>query len=84
MPILIAFGNLSMGELRSLDPILIPFYSNAAICLIGLLVCSLNGKGFLPDDYDIAKNGLTMFLVLAAACQGLSNLICWHLKILGY
>ena len=52
MPVLIAFGNLAMGGLRSLDPILMPFYSNIFILVIGLFVCTFSEKGYLPSDHD--------------------------------
>ena len=53
MPIIIAFGNLSMGQFRTLDPILIPVYSNVSILVIGVIVCLSNGKGFVPSAFDL-------------------------------
>ena len=41
MPTFISFGSIAMGELRTLDPILIPFWSNSGIFIIGIIVCSL-------------------------------------------
>lgn len=52
MPVLIAFGNLAMGELRKLDPILIPFYMNACIFIISLIVCLFSDKGFFPEELE--------------------------------
>ena len=55
VPLIIAFGNLAMGELRGLDPIIIPLYSNISIFVVSLIVCLVNGgKGFYPTEAEIA------------------------------
>ena len=75
MPIIIAAGNLAMGELRTLDPILIPFYGNLSIGIIGFIVCMF--QGFYPSQEDIEQNGIYLFWLLAFFCNGLSMYICW-------
>ena len=52
MPIVIALGNLAMGEIRQLDSILIPFYINVGFILMGLVLCLVTGSGFYPSQED--------------------------------
>lgn len=84
MPILIAFGNLAMGDLRKLDVILIPFYSNVAIIVVNWLICFTSQKGFVPQEADLARHSLLLFLLIIGVCGGLSNYVSWQLKVIGF
>ena len=48
MPVTLAFGNIAMVKLQTLDYTLIPFYSNLSVFLLSLLVCLIHKHGFLP------------------------------------
>ena len=51
-PFIIAFGNLSMGELRGLNPIVVPFYSNISIFLANAIYCASSSTGFFPSEEE--------------------------------
>ena len=53
IPFIIAFHNIMMGEVRRLDPILIPFYTNFGIAILSLIVCWSSETGFSPSKADI-------------------------------
>ena len=84
MPLLIALGNLAMGELRRLDPILIPFYSNIGILSVSLVVCLVSEGGFFPDQKDLNVHGVLLFLLIACFCNGVSMYFSWVLKSVGF
>jgi hypothetical protein len=75
MPIMIAFGNLAIGQLHSLSPILIPFYSNVIILAVSIVVCLSTGDGFFPNEYK--ERGVGLFWLVAVVCNGFSGYICW-------
>ena len=77
MPIVIGFGNLAMGELRRLDPILIPFYSNVGILVISIIVCFSNGQGFYPEEVKSGEGSMMIFWLIAFLCTGFSCYVCW-------
>jgi len=82
MPVLLAFGNLAIGDLRKLDPILIPLYSNVIILAISTVVCLTEEKGFFPTE--IQDKGVGYFWLIAMVCNGFSGYICWQLKTVAY
>ena len=82
MPVLIAFGNMAIRELRELDFIMIPFYCNMINLAIGTAVCLSNGKGFFPAEID--EQGVFTFLLIALVCNGISSYAAWQLKIVAY
>ena len=84
MPLAIALGNTMMGEVRNLDPILIPFYLNLIITVIGIFVCSFGENGFFPSEHDLSVHPKWIFLLLTLICQGISSLLAWSLKVLAY
>ena len=55
MPLFIAVGNTIMGEFHSLDPLLIPFYSNVLTAVISFFICCFGEKGFVPSDQDLEE-----------------------------
>jgi len=57
-----------MGELRSLDPVVIPFYTNVLIVIIGIVVCLSSLKGFLPSEQDFTEHSKWLFCLLAFIC----------------
>ena len=84
MPLMIALGNTMMGEVRNLDPILIPFYLNLIITVIGIFACAFGEKGFVPSDQDLSVHPTWLFLLLTLICQGIASLLAWSLKVLAY
>ena len=77
MPLTLAFGNLAMGKLKTLDPTLIPFYSNLCIFVISTLVCSLNGQGFFPAEEETREQGMLLFWLVAFLWNGVSFYFSW-------
>ena len=52
MPVVIAIGNLAMGELRSLNPLMVPFYGNTVMMVVFFFVCLIDENGFLPKEIE--------------------------------
>jgi len=75
MPVLCAFGNLAIGQLQKLSPILIPLYSNMIILAMSIIVCLFKGEGFFPAE--LHEQGAGLFWLLALVCNGFSGYICW-------
>ena len=84
MPLSIAFGNAMMGEVRRLDPMLIPFYNNLCMVIIGIVVCSFNDKGFMPSDEDFSVHPSWLYWLLTLVCNGLSTFLSWHFQIMAF
>ena len=88
MPIALAFGNLAMGELRHLDPILISFYANACNLLLSITICLCNSKtGFYPLEASqtwSTDGGALRFFSVAILGVGGCAYLAWSLKVIGY
>ena len=84
MPIIISFGSMAMSEVRTLEPIMIPFYTNLIIGIISLFVCSFSAKGFLPSTEDFEVNPEWRFWLLALVVLAACYVVCWQLKVIAF
>jgi len=84
MPITLACGNLVFGDLKRLDPILIPFFINLFIFLISLVICLGSADSFMPSALDFEVHPTWLFFVLVLPGQGLAMLLSWHFKVLAF
>ena len=53
MPLALGFGNLSMGELRTMNKIIFSFYLSIAIFIVAVIGCLCSEKGFMPNKEEI-------------------------------
>ena len=77
MPLAIGFGNISMGELRSMNKIIISFYSSIGIFIVAVIGCLCSEKGFMPSEEEIEEEGLAKWWVIALLCNGFAFLGSW-------
>ena len=82
MPLFVSVGNLAMGDLRTLDSIIIPFYSTISLFVISFIGCLANGKGFFPNEIEV--QGYEFWWLISCVVSGISYLISWIFKVVGY
>ena len=82
LPFFYGIGVIAMRQIRTLNVILVPLYSNILVMTLSILVCSFGEKGYLPSDVDLESAPKWQFLLIAILCAGTATLSGWYLRAL--